>query len=243
MPHTESLRAARRRVAVTGVGLVSPLATGTDATWEAIIAGRSGVGPLTRIDSEPYSAKIAGEVSDFDATVFMDRKEARRASLYIQFAVAAASMALTDSGFKIDDDNSERVAVFVGCGIGGLPLIEEMKEVLIQRGPRRVSPFFIPGLASNMAAGQVSIQFGAKGPNGCPSTACTSGLHAIGEAYRQIQHGYADSAIAGGTEGVVTPLAFAGFGAMRALSTRNDEPERASRPWDKDRDGFVIGSG
>ena len=243
MPRTESLRAARRRVAVTGVGLVSPLATGTDATWEAIIAGRSGIGPLTRIDSEPYSAKIAGEVSDFDATVFMDRKEARRSSLYIQFAVAAASMALTDSGFEIDDDNTKRVAVFIGCGIGGLPLIEEMKEILMKRGPRRVSPFFIPGLASNMAAGQVSIQFGAKGPNGCPSTACTSGLHAIGEAYRQIQHGYADSAIAGGTEGVVTPLAFAGFGAMRALSTRNDEPERASRPWDKDRDGFVIGEG
>lgn len=243
MPPTESLRAARRRVAVTGVGLVSPLATGTDATWEAIAAGRSGVGPLTRIDPEPYSAKIAGEVSDFVATDFMDRKQARRSSLYIQFAVAAASIALADSDLEIGDDNAERVAVFIGCGIGGLPLMEEMKEILLERGASRVSPFFIPGLAANMAAGQVSIQFGAKGPNGCPSTACTSGLHAIGEAFRQIQHGYADSAIAGGTEGVVTPLAFAGFGAMRALSTRNDEPERACRPWDKDRDGFVIGEG
>ena len=189
MPPTESLRAARRRVAVTGVGLVSPLATGTTATWEAIIAGHSGVGRLTRIDSEPYSAKIAGEVSDFVATDFMERKEARRSSLYIQFAVAAASLALSDSGFKIDDDNTERVAVFVGCGIGGLPLMEEMKEILIERGPSRVSPFFIPGLASNMATGQVSIQFGAKGPNGCPSTACTSGLHAIGEAFRLTDRG------------------------------------------------------
>lgn len=244
MSISEALLAARRRVVVTGVGLVSPVATGTQATWEGILAGKSGIGSLTRIDPSPYTSKVAGELSDFDAADFMDRKEVRRSGEFIHYALAAASLALEDSGFVIDPDVAERVAVSVGCGIGGLPLIERMKEVLIEHGTRRISPFFIPGLAANMAAGQVSIALGAKGPNICHSTACTSGSHAIGGALRLIQHGYADAAIAGGTEGVITPLAFAGFCAMRALSIRkNDAPEQASRPWDKDRDGFVIGEG
>lgn len=233
----------RRRVAITGVGLVSPLGVGTETTWEGLLAGRSGIGPITRFDATDFTSKIAGEVPDFDPEAFMDRKDARKTDTFIQYALAATTMAMADSGLTIDDSNAERVGVIIGSGIGGLPLIEEMHKTLLERGPGRISPFFIPGLIVNMAAGQVSIRTGARGPNSAPCTACTTGLHAVGDAYRLIQHGYADAMIAGGTEAVITPLAVGGFCAMRALSMRNDDPQHASRPWDKDRDGFVMGEG
>jgi 3-oxoacyl-[acyl-carrier-protein] synthase II len=230
-------------VAVTGIGLVSPLGVGTRPTWKGILEGRSGVGPITKIDTSEFPTRIAGEVRDFEAADFMDRKEARRLDAFIHYAVAGSAIALEDSGLVIDDDNDDRVGVIIGAGIGGFPLIERTKEILVAKGAKRVSPFFIPGAIANMAAGQVSIQFGAKGPNSCPCTACTTGLHAVGDAARLIQHGYADAVVAGGTESSMTPLAFAGFCSMRAMSVRNEEPERASRPWDKDRDGFVLSEG
>ena len=206
--------------------------------------GKSGVGPLTRIDASEYPSKIAAELTDYEPSQFLSPKEERKLDFFIQYAIAASQLALDDSGVEIHDDNRDRFAVTVGCGIGGLPLIEKMHTVLMEKGPRRVSPFFIPGLIANMAAGQVSIRFNATGPNSCPVTACTTGLHAVGDAFRMIQHGHADHAFAGGTEGAITALGVAGFSAMRALSTNfNDEPERASRPWDKDRDGFVLGEG
>jgi 3-oxoacyl-[acyl-carrier-protein] synthase II len=230
-------------VAVTGIGLVSPLGVGTGPTWEGIVSGRSGIGPVTLIDVAPFPTRIGGEVPGFDPSLFLDRKEVKRYDRFIHYAVAATSIALEDAGFVIDDANSDRVAVMIGTGIGGFPLIEQTKETLDQRGPDRVGPFFIPGAIANMAAGLVSIHFGAKGPNGCPCTACTTGLHAVGDAVRLIQHGYADAALAGGTEAAMTPLAFAGFCSMRAMSHRNDQPERASRPWDRGRDGFVLSEG
>lgn len=233
----------RRRVVITGVGLVSPLGVGTEATWAGLMEGRSGVGALTRVDADLYATKIAAEVRDFDAARFMHRKDIRRVDLFIQFAVAAAALAREDSGLEIDEGNADRVATVVGSGMGGLPLIEHMHDTFRDRGPRRVSPFFIPGLIANMASGQISIRHGAKGPNTCPTTACTTGLHGVGDAFRLIQHGYADAAFAGGTEATTCDLAMAGFGAMKALSVRNDEPARASRPWDKGRDGFVLGEG
>jgi len=232
-----------RRVVVTGVGLVSPLGVGTAETWQGILDGRSGIGPITHFDASDFTCKIAGEVPGFDAELWVDKKELKKTDLFTQFALAAASLAVEDSGLSIDDSNAERVGVIVGSGIGGLPLIERVHTILLEKGPSRISPFFIPGLIANMAAGQVSIHLGAKGPNSSPSTACTSGLHAVGDAFRQIQLGFADAMICGGTEGVVTPLTIAGFAAMRALSTRNDAPEKASRPWDADRDGFVVGEG
>jgi 3-oxoacyl-[acyl-carrier-protein] synthase II len=225
------------------VGLVSPLGDGTSVTWQGLLEGRSGVGPITRFDATEYPSRIAGEVPDFDPLKYIDKKELKKSDRFIQLALAAAEGAMDDSGLQIDEAAASRVGVIIGSGIGGLPLIERTHEKLVEKGPSRVSPFFIPGLIVNMAAGQVSIRYGARGPNSAPCTACTSGLHAIGDAYRQIQYGHADAMIAGGTEGVVTPLSVAGFCAMRALSTRNDEPELASRPWDRDRDGFVIGEG
>ncbi|MCY3929641.1 MAG: beta-ketoacyl-ACP synthase II [Acidobacteria bacterium] len=233
----------RRRVVITGVGLVSPLAVGTEETWSGLMDGRSGVGALTRVDASLYTTKIAAEVRDFDAERFLPRKDIRRVDLFIQFALAAAALAREDSGLEIDDRNADRVATVVGSGMGGLPLIEHMHGIWRDRGPRRVSPFFIPGLIANMASGQISIRHGAKGPNTCPTTACTTGLHGVGDAFRLIQHGYADAAFAGGTEATTSDLALAGFGAMKALSVRNDEPARASRPWDVGRDGFVLGEG
>jgi 3-oxoacyl-[acyl-carrier-protein] synthase II len=232
-----------RRVVVTGVGLVSPLGSGTAETWEGILEGRNGIGPITHFDASDYACKIAGEVPDFDPELWVDKKELKKTDYFTQFALAASSLAVEDSGLSIDDTNAERVGVIVGSGIGGLPLIERVHTILLEKGPSRVSPFFIPGLIANMAAGRVSIRFGAKGPNSSPCTACTTGLHAVGDAFRQIQLGFADAMICGGTEGVVTPLTIAGFSAMKALSTRNDEPEKASRPWDADRDGFVVGEG
>ena len=233
----------RRRVAVTGVGLVSPLAVGTADTWRALLAGESGIGPITRFDTTGFASRIAGEVKDFEPSLYMDKKDVKKSDTFIQFALAATQFALEDSGLEISEANAERVGVIIGSGIGGLPLIEKMHTTFLERGPDRISPFFIPGLIVNMAAGQVSIKYGARGPNSAPCTACTTGLHAIGDAFRQIELGFADAMIAGGTEAVITPLAVGGFSAMRALSLRNEEPERASRPWDLERDGFVIGEG
>ncbi len=236
-------RAGRRRVVVTGVGLVSPLGVGTAATWDGLMAARGGVGPITRFDASDYPCRIAAEVSGFDPLDYVDKKDVKKSDTFIHYAVAASDFAVEDAGLEVTEEVSDRVGVIIGSGIGGLPLIETTHERLLSRGPGKISPFFIPGLIVNMAAGQVSIRYGARGPNESPATACTTGLHAVGDAYRKIQHGYADAMICGGTEAVIAPLAVGGFSAMRALSTRNDEPERASRPWDKDRDGFVIGEG
>jgi 3-oxoacyl-[acyl-carrier-protein] synthase II len=234
----------RRRVVLTGVGLVSPLGVGTAENWQALTEGRSGIGPITRFDASAYPSRVAGEVKGFDPRDYVDKKEVKKMDLFIHYALAATQFAMEDSGLVIDDSNRDRVGVVIGSGIGGLPLIESMHQTLLERGPDRVSPFFIPGLIVNMAAGQVSIRYGARGPNTAPATACTTGLHAVGDAFRLIEHGDADAMIAGGAEAVITPLSIAGFCAMRALSTAyNDQPEKASRPWDRDRDGFVMGDG
>ncbi|MGQ9495685.1 MAG: beta-ketoacyl-ACP synthase II [Thermoanaerobaculaceae bacterium] len=232
-----------RRVVVTGVGLISPLGVGTEPTWQALINGRSGIGPITRFDASAFPVKIAGEVKGFDPQQWMDVKEARKFDLFVQYALAASLLATEAAGLRITPEIAERVAVVLGSGIGGLPLIEENYAVLQQKGPRRVSPFFIPGAIINMCAGLVSIRLGAKGPNMATCTACSTSAHAIIDSYLYIRHGYADVAIAGGSEAVIDPLAVSGFASMRALSTRNEEPEKASRPWDKDRDGFVMGEG
>jgi 3-oxoacyl-[acyl-carrier-protein] synthase II len=228
---------------------VSPLGVGTEVNWQALLAGKSGIGPITRFDATDYPSRIAGEVPGFDPLDYVDKKEVKKSDLFIHFALAASRFAIEDAGLVItgecegDGGNADRVGVIIGSGIGGLPLIEATHTTLMERGPSRVSPFFIPGLIVNMAAGQVSIRYGARGPNTSPATACTTGLHAVGDAFRLIQNGEADAMIAGGTEAVVTPLAVAGFCAMRALSTRNDDPQHASRPWDADRDGFVMSEG
>lgn len=240
---SDELRSLRRRVAVTGVGLVSPLGIGTDVTWRRLLEGASGIGPITRFDTTGYDTRIAGEVHGFDPADYVPKKDVKKSDLFIHFALAATQFALADAGLEIDESNGDRVGVLIGSGIGGLPLIESTHDVLRERGPSRVSPFFIPGLIVNMAAGQVSIRYGARGPSSAVCTACTTGLHAVGDAFRLIQYGEADAMIAGGSEAVITPLSVAGFSAMRALSERNDDPARASRPWDKDRDGFVIGEG
>jgi len=232
-----------RRVVITGIGLVSPVGIGTLPNWEALKAGRSGIGLITRFDTTDYPSKIAGEVRDFDPAAYSPAKEVKKSDIFIHYALAATQFALEDSALRIDADNAERVGVYIGSGIGGLPSIEKQHAELLARGPRRISPFFIVGLIVNLASGQVSIRYGAKGPNLANSTACSTGTHAIGDSARIIARGDADAMICGGTEGVITPLAVGGFSAMRALSTRNDEPERASRPFDKDRDGFVIGEG
>jgi 3-oxoacyl-[acyl-carrier-protein] synthase II len=230
-------------VVITGIGLVSPLGVGNDANWTALMDGRSGIGPITRFDSSTYPCRIAGEIPDFDSLQFMDKKEARKFDFFVRYAIAAAQLATEDADFRTADTGAERTGVVIGSGIGGLPSIEAQHQILMEKGVRRISPFFIPGLIVNMAAGMVAIRFGAKGPNMAPCSACTTGTHAIGDAFRLIQMGHADAMYAGGAEGVVTPLAVGGFGAMRALSTRNDEPARASRPFDAGRDGFVIGEG
>jgi 3-oxoacyl-[acyl-carrier-protein] synthase II len=233
----------KRRVVVTGLGGISPLGLDVSETWQGLLAGRSGVGPITKFDPSDHASKIAAEVKGFDAEKRIDRKELKKMDLFISYAIFASFEALEQSGLVIDDQNAERVAVVVGTGMGGLPYIEQYAETLFTKGPRRVSPFFIPMVIANLASGHVSILTGAKGPNSCVVTACATGTHCIGEALRMIQYGDADAAIAGGTESTITALGFAGFNAMRALSTRNDEPERASRPFDKGRDGFVMGEG
>ncbi len=233
----------RRRVAVTGIGLVSPIGLTARETWDSLLAGRSGAGPITRFDAADYACRIAAEVKGFVPEKFFEKKEVKKFDTFVHYAVAAAKEALADSGVVIDESNAESVGVCIGAGIGGLPLIEEMKVTVLEKGPRRISPFFIPGLIVNMPAGLISIMTGAKGPNTAVATACATSAHAIGDAANIIRRGDADVMIAGGTESVVVPLAIGGFAAMRALSTRNDDPAAASRPWDRDRDGFVLGEG
>ncbi|MFS8572939.1 MAG: beta-ketoacyl-ACP synthase II [Clostridia bacterium] len=232
----------KRRVVVTGMGAVTPLGLGVDAFWEGLVQGRSGVGPITQFDASAFSTRIAAEVKDFDPTDFMDKKDARRMDRFAQFAVAGARMALEDAGIS-DNVDWERVGVLIGSGIGGIHTFEEQCRNLFEKGPDRVSPFFVPMMIPDMAAGQVSILLGAKGHNACTVTACASGSHSIGDAFKVIQRGQADVMITGGTEAAVSALSMAGVCAARTLSTRNDEPERASRPFDKDRDGFVLGEG
>jgi 3-oxoacyl-[acyl-carrier-protein] synthase II len=232
-----------RRVVVTGIGLVSPLGIGTEQTWQGLVDGRSGAGPITRFDTSDFPVKIACEVKGFDPASWFEAKEIKKFDTFVHYAVAAADMALAQSGLAISDANADRVGVVIGSGIGGFPMIEHNHKALLERGPRRVSPFFIPGAIINMCSGLISIRTGAKGPNVATVTACSTSAHAIGDATLYIRHGYADAIIAGGAEAVISPMPVAGFAAMRALSTRNHEPEKASRPWDRDRDGFVIGEG
>jgi 3-oxoacyl-[acyl-carrier-protein] synthase II len=232
-----------RRVVVTGVGLLTPLGIGTEASWDGLRAGRSGIGPITQFDAKAFSCRIAGEVKDFEPARYIEKKEIKKMGRFIQFAIAASECALSSSGFQITAENAERVGVYIGSGIGGFEVIEREHQILLEHGPRRISPFFIPATIINLASGQVSIRCGAKGPNSATATACTTSAHSIGDSFRIIQRGDADAMICGGTEACITPMGIGGFAAMRALSTRNDEPERASRPWDRDRDGFVVGEG
>ncbi len=233
----------RRRVVVTGMGMVSPLGTSVEKSWQALIQGKSGVGRITKFDPTGFDTQIAAEVKGFVPENFIDKKEIKRMDIFIQYAMAAAVMAMEDSGLKITPANADRVGVVVGAGLGGLTTIEAFHKILMERGPGRISPFFIPSLIVNEAPGNISMRFGAKGPNTSVVTACATGNHNIGDAWRIIQRGDADAVIAGGVEATITPLAVSGFNAMKALSTRNQEPERASRPFDKDRDGFVMGEG
>jgi 3-oxoacyl-[acyl-carrier-protein] synthase II len=223
--------------------MISPLGVGNEATWQGLIEGRSGIGRITKFDASAYPAQIAGEVPGFIAENFIEKKEVKKSDTFIHYAIAAAQMAYDDSALDKSKEDPDRVGVIIGSGIGGLPLIEEMHKKLLERGPSRISPFFIPGLIVNLASGHISIRFNAQGPSSAPATACATGAHAIGDALRIIRHDEADIMFAGGSEAVISSLAVGGFSAMRALSTRNDEPERASRPWDAERDGFVMGEG
>jgi 3-oxoacyl-[acyl-carrier-protein] synthase II len=232
-----------RRVVVSGVGLVSPLAIGTQANWDALCAGRSGIGPITRFDASKHSARIAGEVKQFDPLQFVDKKDVKKMDVFIQYALAASQFAVDDARLEVTGERADHVGVYIASGIGGFQTIEREHEELLKGGPRRISPFFIPASIINLAAGQVSIRFNARGPNLATCTACTASAHAIGEAFEIIRRGDADVMIAGGSEAAITPMGVGGFAAMRALSTRNDEPLKASRPFDKDRDGFVMGEG
>jgi 3-oxoacyl-[acyl-carrier-protein] synthase II len=233
----------KRRVVVTGVGLVTPLGTGTEKTWDALINGQSGVGPITRFDASDQASRIAAEVKDFQVETWFEKKQAKNLDAFVQYAVAAADIAWKDSGLSITDANVHRVGVITGCGMGGLPTIEEYHSVLVNRGPRKITPFFIPRVIPNMASGHISMWIGCKGPNLTQTTACAAGTHAVGEAFRHIAYGDCDVVITGGAESVICPLAVGGFSAMKALSTRNDDPLAASRPFDLDRDGFVISEG
>ncbi len=233
----------KRRVVVTGMGMVSPLGMGIEENWTSVVEGRSGIGPITKFDASDFPVKIAGEVRGFDPADFIDHKEIKKMDRFIHYAVACSKMALEDSGYEISDENAERCGVQVGVGLGGLPAIEKYHDVLKEKGVRKITPFFIPMLIANLASGQVSILFGAKGPNNCVVSACATGTHSIGESARLIRDGEADMMISGGTESVITPLCVGGFHAAKALSTNNDDPQGASRPFDKNRDGFVIGEG
>jgi len=232
-----------RRVVVTGVGVVSPLGIGVEQNWTALTQGKSGIARITRFDASELPSQIAGEVKDFNPEDFMDKKEVKKMDLFIQYALAAADMAMTDSGLVVNEENAERVGVLVGAGLGGLPAIERYHEAMMEGGYKKVSPFFIPMLIINLAPGHISIRYGAKGPNISSVSACATGTHSIGDAYHIIKRGDADAMIAGGTESTITPLGIAGFNVMKALSTRNDDPTAASRPFDKGRDGFVMGEG
>ncbi|MDM8523802.1 beta-ketoacyl-ACP synthase II [Desulfococcaceae bacterium HSG8] len=232
-----------RRVVITGAGLITPLGIGIDETWSGLCAGKSGISEITRFDTSAFNTKIAGEVKGFRPEEFLPKKEAKRTQLFIAYAIAAARMALENASLKIDASNEHRIGIVTGCGLGGLSILEETSILIEKKGPRRVTPFFIPMMIGNMAAGMVSIHCGAKGPHSSVATACAAGTHAVGDAFNIIKRGAADAMLTGGVESVITPTCVAGFNSMKALSTRNDDPEKASRPFDRDRDGFVIGEG
>src|SRR5690242_10190620 len=232
-----------RRVVVTGIGLVSSLGIGTEANWAALTAGKSGIGPITKFDASQFATRIAGEVRGFDPLTFIEKKDVKKMDVFIQYAIAASQFAVDDAKLTVTPDIAPNVGVFIASGIGGFTTIEREHKALLEGGPRKISPFFIPSAIINLAAGQVSIRFGAKGPNSATCTACSASAHAIGDAYEIIRRGDADVMIAGGSEAAITPMGIGGFGALRALSTRNAEPEKASRPFDRDRDGFIVGEG
>jgi len=233
----------KRRVVVTGLGAVTPLGIGAEKTWKALCAGKSGIGRISRFDTTNFQTKIAGEVKDFDPEDFLDKKQVRRMDSFVHYCMASTIMAMEDSKLEITDQNSERIGVLIGTGLGGLPTLEKNHTMLLEGGPKKISPFFIPMMIANMAPGQIAIHFGIKGPNTCVITACAAGSHAIGDSYKVIQRGDADIMVAGGTEATITPLSIGGFNSMKAISTNNDEPEKASRPFDKNRDGFVPAEG
>ncbi len=232
-----------RRVVVTGVGLLCSVGSGTEECWQAIREGKNGIGRITAFDATAFNCQIAGEVKSFDPTNWVEKKEIKKMGRFIQFGIAASEFAVSASGLKVTEENEERVGVYIGSGIGGFEVIEREHRNLLEKGPGRISPFFIPATIINLASGHVSMRTGAKGPNSATATACTTSAHAIGDSYRIIERGDADAMICGGTEACITPMGIGGFAAMRALSQRNNEPERASRPWDRDRDGFVVGEG
>ena len=232
-----------RRVVVTGIGLLSSVGSGTEETWRALKEGHSGIGPVTQFDATAFNCRIAGEVKDFDPARWIEKKEIKKMARFIQFAIAASEFAMESSGLKVSDDIAEQVGVYIGSGIGGFEVIEREHRNLLEKGPGRISPFFIPATIINLASGYVSIRTGAKGPNSATATACTTSAHAVGDSYEIIKRGAADVMICGGAEACITPMGIGGFAAMRALSQRNDDPQRASRPWDKHRDGFVVGEG
>lgn len=233
----------KRRVVVTGIGLVTPLGTGKDKTWNNIINGKSGVGPITRFDASGFASQVAAEVTDFEPLDYFDKKSARHLDFFVQYGIVAARFAVEDSGLTITDKDCNRVGVITGCGMGGLPIIEKNHNTYLDRGAKRISPFFIPMAIPNMPSGHISMQIGAKGPNLSLSTACAAGTHAVGEAFRSIVYGSSDVVVTGGTESVICPLGIGGFSSMKALTTRNDDPTKASRPFEKDRDGFIIAEG
>ncbi|MCH8016136.1 MAG: beta-ketoacyl-ACP synthase II [Acidobacteria bacterium] len=233
----------KRRVVLTGVGLVSALGLDTESTWSGLLQGKSGVGPITRFDASDFSSRIAAEVKDLDPLDYVDTKNARKMDLFILYAIVASDVAVKSASLRITKENAERIGVYIGSGIGGFGTIEAQHTNYLNKGPRKISPFFIPASISNLATGQVSIRLGTTGPNSATCTACSAGCHAIGDSFKIIERGAADVMIAGGSEAAITPMGVGGFAAMRALSTRNEEPERASRPFDRDRDGFVIGEG
>ncbi len=232
-----------RRVVITGFGLITPLGIGAEESWSALCAGKSGIAGITKFDAADFDTKIAGEVKDFHPEDFLTKKEAKRTQTFIAYAIATSRMAIEDSGLVIDSSNENRVGVLTGCGLGGLQVLEQTSKILEEKGPKRVNPFFIPMMIGNMAPGMISIALGAKGPNASIATACAAGTHAVGDAFEIVKRGKADAMITGGVESVITPTCIAGFNAMKALSTRNNEPEKASRPFDRDRDGFVVGEG
>ena len=232
-----------RRVVVTGVGLLSPLGIGTEETWQSIREARNGISRIEQFDTTGFNCQIAGEIKNFNPSLYIERKEIKKMGRFIQFGIAATEFALAQSGFRVEPHNAERVGVYIGSGIGGFEVIEREHKTLLERGPSRISPFFIPATIVNLAAGYVSIRTGAKGPNSATATACTSSAHSIGDSFKIIQRGDADAMICGGTEAAITPMSVGGFAAMRALSQRNEEPAKASRPWDAQRDGFVVGEG
>ena len=233
----------KRRVVLTGLGAVTPLGTGVEKTWKALCEGRSGIGKISSFDATNFQTKIAGEIKDFKPEDFLEKKQVRRMDIFVHYAMASAMMAVEDSGLKVTGQNAERIGVVLGTGLGGLPALEKNHTMLMEGGPRKISTFFIPMMIANMAPGHIAIHFGMKGPNTCVVTACAAGSHAIGDSYKLIQRGDADVMVTGGTEATITPLNVGGFNAMKALTTRNEEPEKASRPFEKDRDGFVPAEG